>query len=202
MSVEGRGSLNKYLQYSYYERIFQLVCLEMLIAFTHTETLQWRHLRPHPHELKQSGWGDQQLSHDTRDSCSGCLCGYDWGFWKSPEESASCLSFWAVRCTASRAHPKPGFAAKITLDQIPTLQVLIQAQPRTDSRASPGELRNTHLEDTRSLRWERSREEGCRAIGEPADGNLVDWGLRCTWDLHFPGRVGVTWSLIMPNPGR
>lgn len=37
MAGEGGGSLNKYLQYSYNERIFQMVHLEMLIVFIQTE---------------------------------------------------------------------------------------------------------------------------------------------------------------------
>lgn len=31
---------------------------------------------------------------------------------------------------------------------------------------------------------------------------LVDRGLRCAWDLHFPGCISFTWSLIRANPGR
>lgn len=38
MAVVGGGSLNKYLQYSHYERMFQMVRLEILIAFIQTET--------------------------------------------------------------------------------------------------------------------------------------------------------------------
>lgn len=38
IAAGGGGSLNKYLQYSYYERIFQMVRLEILIAFTQTQT--------------------------------------------------------------------------------------------------------------------------------------------------------------------
>ena len=72
------------------------------------------------------------------------------------------------------------------LNQIPTLQVLIQAHPQTDSRRTPRDLRNTHLEDTWSLCWERSREKSCRAIRKQAAGSPVNWWLRCTWRSSFP----------------
>lgn len=90
---------------------------------------------------------------DTRGSCSMHPRGHDCGLWKGPEQSTSCLSVWAMTVPrVSGAPTEPGFAAKGALDQISALQVLIQAQPATDSPASPGELKNTHSEETWRLR--------------------------------------------------
>lgn len=85
--------------------------------------------------------GDHQWKHYTRVPVPvPCTRAPQWawlGALECPRESASCLSFWAVMCTTSGASSEPGFVAKCALDQIPAFQVLIQAQPQTDSWASP-----------------------------------------------------------------
>lgn len=82
------------------------------------------------------------------------------------------------------------FVAKCALDQIPAFQVLIQAQPRTDSWASPGELRNTYLEETWRLRSaeKEAQRKAALAIGEQSPCMPVDWGpRRAHLESLFPG---------------
>lgn len=96
-------------------------------------TLTWSAAQTSFSQLKT---GDRQWWNCTRVPVpTPCTRAPQWawlGALECPRERASCLSFWAALCTAS------GISfAKRALDQIPAFQVLIQAQPRTDSWTSP-----------------------------------------------------------------
>lgn len=119
MAAGGRGSLSKYLQHSYYERIFQMVRLEILIAFSQAETLplpsppslpslpspptrlwSWSVLKLHLHNLKQVITNDRITPgfpflfyapvHPSE---------RDWGLWNVPERAppAWVSGLWCVQ---------------------------------------------------------------------------------------------------------
>lgn len=87
-------------------------------------------------------------------------------------------TFWKASglWNASCQEPTPWSRALLppSLDWISARQVLIQAQPWTESRASPGELRNTHLKENLRLCCKRTTEEGCRAFRSQSKSAPVD----------------------------
>lgn len=138
---------------------------------SHKPSPQWRHLRLYVRNLKQL-WEGDRLSHDTGTPVHAPTWVWPWAL-KRPEESTSCLSFWAVRCTASWAHSQPGFTAKCTLDPVMDSRCLFRLSRGLMITLDPLENWEIHISKRLEDCTERAaQKKASRKLWSTADGCL------------------------------
>lgn len=147
---------------------------ERLLAFTHAKTSS-KVCSDFTCSAEELWWRDCWYSHVTEVLFCEPVCTFSS---RSFQKGAAPLLWVSVLWDGFYQEPTQENLAlcRRPLDWVTALHVLSRAQPWTASQENPWELRNTHAERSRRLRWERADREG-------------------TWDTKGQSNLGSAYGL-------